>query len=97
MIDWDDDWQEEWREELGELIAEVKQARDETRVQAALAEMETRDDWNELEKQWERFSDQLKRASGEAADAGEDVGGALSLLGEELKQGYTRIRKALSD
>jgi putative heme degradation protein len=83
------------KEEMQELAADLRQSRDELRVEMALAKAEIRDDWEELEKQWQRFSQQLKHAGHEAADAGEDVGGALSLLGQELKNGYARIRKAL--
>jgi len=96
MSDWDEEWKEEWKEEWGELVQEVKKARDEMRLQTALAELETRDDWHELEKQWSKFSQQLKRASHEAADAGEDIGGVLGELGDELKKGYARISKAMS-
>jgi hypothetical protein len=85
----------DYKEELHELAAELKQGRDELRVEMALAKAEIRDDWEELEKQWEHFSQQLKRAGNEAADASGDVGDALTLVGQELKKGYARIRKVL--
>mgnify|MGYP003573723701 FL=1 len=82
-------------EKLHEIASELGQARDELRVEVKLASAEIRDEWEELEKQWERFSQQMKRAGHEAAESGEDVGAALSLLGDELKKSYQRIRKAM--
>jgi hypothetical protein len=83
------------REELHELAGELRQSRDELRVEMALAKAEIRDDWDELEKQWHRFSQQMKGAGHEATEASDDVGDALANLGGELKKGYQRIRKAL--
>lgn len=83
------------KQELDNLGEELIKARDELRLQIALAKAEVRDDWDELEKQWWHFSQQLKRAGNEAADASDDVGIALTALGKELQKGYQRIRKAL--
>jgi hypothetical protein len=82
-------------EKLQEVASELGQARDELRVEVKLASAEIRDEWEELEKQWGRFSQQMKRAGHEAAESGEDIGAAVSLLGEELKKSYQRIRKAM--
>ena len=46
----------DYKEELHELGDELKQARDELRVEMHLAKADIRDDWEELEKQWHRFS-----------------------------------------
>jgi len=82
-------------EELNELAATLQQARDELRVDMHLAKAEIREDWEELEKQWEHFRQKMHRVGHEAAEAGEDVAEATSLLGAELKKGYQRIRKIL--
>lgn len=83
------------KKELENLGEELVKARDELRLQMALAKAEVRDDWDELEKQWQHFSQQLKRAGHEAADASSDVGIALAAVGKELQKGYERVRKAL--
>ena len=83
------------KRELDNLNEEIIRARDELRLQMALAKAEIRDDWDELDKQWQQFSQQLKRAGREAADASGDVSIALTALGKELQKGYQRIRKAL--
>jgi len=83
------------KQELDNLNEDLIKARDELRLQMALAKAEIRDDWDELEKQWQKFSQQLKRAGNEAADASDDISIALAALGKELQKGYQRIRKAL--
>ncbi|MGI9290311.1 MAG: hypothetical protein ACR2QG_03430 [Gammaproteobacteria bacterium] len=79
-------------EELGDALG---RARDELRVEVKLASYEIREEWEEVEKEWHKFSEQMKRVGHEAADAGQDVNAALSLLGEELLKSYERIRKSL--
>jgi seryl-tRNA synthetase len=83
------------KRELQTLGEELRQGRDELRLEIALAKAEIRDDWDELEKQWHDFSRKLKSAGHEAAESSDDVGIALAALGKELQKGYQRIRKAL--
>ena len=78
--------------DFDDLVDDLKQKRDELRVQMNLASREIKDDWEELEGKTRQF---LARA--EVAKTGEGVGEALGDVGEELKKGYQRIRKALRD
>ena len=78
--------------DFDDLIDDLKQKRDELRVQINLASKEIKDEWEELEG---RSRDFLARA--EIARTGEGVGEALGEVGEELKKGYQRIRKAIKD
>lgn len=73
-----------------ELIQHLKQERDELKLKLHLASKELKDEWEELEGKWDKFSSQAglsKTAAG--------VESALELLGDELKKGYERLRKAL--
>ncbi len=83
------------RDELRELVAKLAQQRDELRVKAALGKAEARDEWDELEEKWDRLKGKLKAAGDEADEASEDVRAAASMLMEELKKGYARIRDRL--
>jgi len=83
------------RNELRELTAKLERQRDELRVKAALAKAEARDEWDELEDKWDRLKGKLRAAGEEADDASDDVKAALSMLMEELKKGYERIRHRL--
>ena len=78
--------------ELDDIIAELKQKRDELRLQMHLASKEAKDEWEELEEKLEDFT-----AKAKLDETGESVGKALGQLGNELKLGYERILKAVKD
>ena len=78
--------------DLDDLIEELKQKRDELRVQMNLASMELKDEWEELEAKMEDFADKAR-----IGETGEGVGKALGELGSEIKLGYERILKAIKD
>ena len=85
--------------DFDDLVEELKQKRDELRVQMNLASKEMRDEWDELEGKLEEFTDAAKQLAADAdlKATGEGVGKALSQLGDELKLGYERIWKALKE
>lgn len=82
-------------EKLEKMGAELRQARDELRVQMHLAKADARDEWADLEKKWDDFEDKWDKVEDVAEDAGKDIGRALSALGEEIKAGYAKIRDAM--
>ncbi len=85
--------------DFDDLIEELKQKRDELRVQINLASMEARDEWQELEDKMEELTARAKEFADEAGigETGEGVGKALGDLGREIKLGYERIRDAIKD
>ena len=78
--------------DFDELIEELKQKRDELRVQVHLASREVQDEWTELEGKIDEFSARAK-----LRQTGEGVGKALGQLGQELKLGYERVRDAIKE
>lgn len=78
--------------DFDEMMDELKQRRDELRVQMHLASKEVQDEWKELEEKMRELS---KRA--ELEKTGEGIGEAFGKLGQELKLGYRRIRDAIKD
>lgn len=78
--------------EFDELIAELKQKRDELRVQMHLASKDVQEEWQELEGKMSDFA-----ARAELDKTGEGLGEAFRGLGLELKQGYERIRDAIKN
>ena len=86
-------------DDFNELIEELKQKRDELRVQMNLASKELRDEWEELEEKTEEFMGKVKGFTDEAEikETGEGIGEALGQLGGEIKKGYERVWKALKD
>jgi hypothetical protein len=85
----------ELKQELRELFDKLATQRDELRVRMHLARAEVRDQWEQLEKQWEHARARLEVIGREAGDAAGDVGSALRLVAEELRKGYERVRKLL--
>ena len=78
--------------DLDDLWEDLKQKRDELRVQMHLASKEVQEEWEELEGKMNHFS-----ATAKLGDTGEGVGKALGQVGSELKQGYARIKEAIKD
>ena len=83
------------KENLQELAAELRQTRDELRVQLNLAKAEARDEWEELEEKWEHFRTRMRPVEEAVGESAADVGDAVMALGKELKKGYQRVRDAL--
>jgi SMC interacting uncharacterized protein involved in chromosome segregation len=83
--------------DFDDLLEELKQKRDELRVQVNLASREIKDEWEELEEKMEEFSSKAKEMADDAGfkETGQGVGKALGQLGHELKLGYQRIRDAI--
>ncbi len=77
--------------DFDDLVEDLKQKRDELRVQMDLASKEVKEEWDELEEKTEKF---LSRA--QLRKTGEGVGDALGQLGHELKLGYQRLWRAVS-
>ncbi len=76
--------------EQSSYVEDLKQLRDELRLQMHLGSMEIQDEWEELEKKWTEFT---HKAELEATAKG--VGSALETVGDELMKGYERMKKAL--
>lgn len=75
---------------IEQMKADLARLRDEAKVQAHLAGMEAREEWEELESKWNHFAAQAGLS--ESSDA---IGSALEKLGQELRSAYQRLTKAL--
>ena len=76
--------------DIDDILEDLKQRRDELRVQVHLASKDLQDEFEELEGKMKEFSE---RAQIEATAEG--IGDALGGLGHELKLGYERLRDAI--
>jgi chromosome segregation ATPase len=81
--------------ELSHLTENLRRERDELRLQAHLLKAELADEWHALEHRWDHFEQKAAKVSHVAADAAHEVGAAARLVGEELAQGYAKIRASL--
>ncbi len=81
------------KETLDRLMDDLRRQRDELKLKLHLAKADARDEWAELEKQWEHLRTKLEGAGAEAGEVAENVGAALGGVAEELRKGYDRIRR----
>ena len=78
--------------DIDDIVDQLKQRRDELRVQMHLATRELQDDWHELEEKTEAFESKAR-----LDESGAGISDAMWQLGNELKQGYERIRDAMTN
>lgn len=80
------------KEQINEMIAELKQVRDELKVQLHLAKEDIKDDWDQVEGNLEKLEAKAKTIGNATKEASADVGEATKLLAEEVKNGFDKIR-----
>jgi chromosome segregation ATPase len=80
------------KDEINEMISDLKQVRDELKVQLHLAKADVKDDWDEVEGNLEKLEAKAKNIGDAAKEASGDVGEAAKLLAQEVKNGFDKIR-----
>ncbi len=83
------------RERLERELEDLRATRDELRVRLHLGKLDAQEQWGQIEKQWQHVESKLKVASEAGREIAEDIGEATSLVIEEMKEGYTKLRKLL--
>lgn len=86
---------EKAQHEIQDLVKELREERDELRLQMHLAKAEALDEWEKAEKKWRELKKKADTLAKEGKVASKDVGAAAKLLVDELKAAYTRIRRKL--
>ena len=84
------------KKEFDELTDTLKQQRDEIEVQIHLASMEAKDEWQKAEKNWGQFIDGLGVITDDAKEASAELINTTKIIGDELKNTYTRISERLN-
>jgi hypothetical protein len=82
-------------EHLQKIADDLKRQRDELQVKLHLAKADARDEWAKLETRWEEAKTKMAAVREEATHTTESVSTGLSLVLDELKKGYDRIRRTL--
>ncbi|MBU2874837.1 hypothetical protein [Marinobacter salexigens] len=80
------------QEELKSLSDKIKQYRDEARVQLHLAGQEVKDEFDDLEQEWDKFRVRFDQVMDEASEASQEARQTAKKLGEDLKSSYQNIR-----
>lgn len=73
-------------------IETLRTLRDELRVQVNLAQKEAHELFENAEKKWETLENKLEHIKDESAEVLKDVGQAATLLADEIREAYRRIR-----
>ena len=83
------------KESFDELVDNLKQLRDELRVQIHLGSKEAQDEYHELERKWDELMKEGQPFADAISDTAENVGTAAKLAADEMKKGYEKIRDLL--
>ena len=83
------------KKEFNELTDTLKQQRDEIEVQIHLASMEAKDEWQKAEQNWDQFIDKLGVITDDTKEASAELIQTTKIIGDELKNTYTRISERL--
>jgi SMC interacting uncharacterized protein involved in chromosome segregation len=83
------------REKLEIELEDLRATRDELRVRLHLGKLDAQEQWEQIEKQWQRVESKLRLAGEAGREVAEDIGEATSLVIEEMKEGYIKLRKLL--
>jgi hypothetical protein len=78
-----------------ELFDKLKTERDELKVRMHLAKAELRDEWDVAETQWNKFRNKSEQLAKVADESGEEILAAAKLLGDEIAEGYRKLRDNL--
>lgn len=74
--------------DLTSIVEDLKQSRDELRLQLHLASKEAEDEWNELQAEWDKF---LSRQ--EFEKTADEVAESARQLGLKMKAAYDKMKK----
>ena len=82
---------------LDDLINKLKQERDELKLQVHLASMDAKDEYNRISDKVDQLSAQYDPVKDAVEETAENVFSALGMVADELKAGFQRVRKAVSE
>ena len=75
----------------------LRTLRDEFNVQIHLAASEAKDHFEEIEHKWSRAEAKLRLLGEESRESAENVGDALEVVLEEIRDGYKNLKRRISD
>ena len=82
---------------LDEVISKLKQERDELQLQMHLGSMEAKDEYERLSGKCDELSEQYEPVKDAVEDTADNLLAALGMVADELKVGFHRVRKAITE
>ncbi len=86
---------EEAKAKLKSLMQQLETERDELKLKLGLAKLEAREEWQDLEGKMEALRGRMKVVGEGAKEASGDVAAAAGVLADEIKEGFSKIRKLM--
>jgi hypothetical protein len=84
------------KEDFENLLESLKTERDEIKLKLHLGSMEARDEFENVEKNWNAFTQKAGDIADDTVETSEEFIEKTKIVGEELKATYDRIRARLS-
>jgi hypothetical protein len=81
---------------VAELMRGLRHERDELRLQMHLAKKELQDEWQVLDDRLDQLSQQYEPLRKAVVESTDDVWDSLKLVGSEIRDGFSKIRRSLS-
>jgi hypothetical protein len=83
--------------EFDNLLEKLKIERDEIALKLHLASMEAKEEFEEAEKDWDALKNKAAEIADQSKETSDEYIAKAKIIGEELKDAYSRISKRLSD
>ena len=84
-------------DDINDFWEKLKAQRDEMKVQAHLARAEFRDEWDEVEKKWQKAEQKLHHVQDQAIETTTEMQRSAKVVMEEIASTYQRIKERLDD
>ena len=83
--------------EFDDLLDKLKTERDEIMLKLHLASMEAKEEIEEADKHWETLKGKAAEIADDSIETSDEFIAKAKIVGEELKEAYSRISKRLTD
>ena len=83
--------------EFDNLLEKLKSERDEIMLKLHLTSMEAKEEFEEADKHWETLKNKAAEIADESKVTSEEFIAKAKIIGEELKEAYSRISKRLAE
>ena len=83
--------------EFDDLLEKLKAERDEIMLKLHLASMEAKEEIEEADKQWEALKIKAAEIADDSIETSDEFIAKAKIVGEEIKEAYSRISKRLTD
>ena len=85
------------KNEFDNLLEKLKSERDELKLKLHLASLEAKEEFEEAEKNWNTLKIKAAEIADDSKETSEEFIAKAKIVGEELKDAYSRISKRLSE